>query len=116
MAEQWKIFLYKTPLGETPVNKFILSLNLKAQSKIYKTIELLRVYGIAVGLPHIKKLIGTELWELRIIGSDNIRILYITLTGKTFILLHGFKKKKQKTPTKDIKIAKYRLAEYKSRT
>ena len=116
MKEQWKILLYKTPQGETPINEFILSLEPKAQTKVYSVLELLKSFGISVGLPHIKKLTGTQLWEIRILGSDSIRILYITITSKTFLLLHGFKKKKNKTLTKEIKIAEERLAEFRSHT
>lgn len=116
MEEQWKILLYKTPQDEAPVNEFILSLELKAQSKIYNSIKLLKTFGVSVGSAHIKKLAETELWELRILGSDSIRILYIAITGKTFLLLHGFKKKKDKTPPKEIRIALDRLAEFRSRT
>jgi len=73
------------------------------------------VFGIRLGLPHVKKLTGTQLWELRILGSDSLRVLYIAMTGKTFVLLHGFKKKKDKTPPKEIKIAEGRLDELRSR-
>ncbi len=66
-------------------------------------------------VPHVKKLTGTELWELRILGSDSVRVLYVAMTGKTFVLLHGFKKKKDKTPPKEIKTAESRLVELKSR-
>lgn len=37
-------------------------------------------------------------------------------TGKTFLLLHGFQKKKQKTDEREIKTALDRLLDYKSRT
>jgi len=114
--DQWKVLLYKTLQGKTPVNEFILDLELKAQAKVYNSIKLLRTFGISAGSPHIKKLTGTQLWELRILGADSIRILYIAITGKTFLLLHGFKKKKDKTPPKEIRIAKDRLAEFRSRT
>lgn len=115
MEEHWKILLYKTPQGDSPVKVFIDSLELKAQSKVRNTINLLRDFGTKLGPPHIKKLAGTELWELRILGADSIRILYIAVTGKTFLLLLGFKKKKDKTPPKEIRIAEERLAEYRSR-
>lgn len=115
MEEQWKILLYSTPQGDKPVNEFIRSLELKAQTKVYSALELLKSYGVSVGSPHIKKLTGTELCELRILGSDSIRILYIAITGKTFLLLHGFKKKKDKTPPKEIRIAEDRLAEFRVR-
>jgi len=116
MEDQWKVLLYTTSQGDKPVNEFIRNLELKAQTKVYNALELLKSYGVSVGSPHIKKLTGTELWELRILGSDSIRILYIAITGKTFLLLHGFKKKKDKTPPKEIRIAEDRLAELRSRT
>lgn len=115
MEESWKVVLYKNPQGDAPVNRFILSLEIKAQSKVRDTIKLLQEFGIRLGLPHVKKLAGTKLWELRILGSDSIRILYIATSGKTFLLLHGFKKKKDKTPLKEIKMAEDRLAEFRSR-
>lgn len=115
MEEPWKIVLYKNPQEDTPVNDFILELDLKAQSKIRAAIKMLQEFGIHLGLPHIKKLTSTELWELRILGGDSIRILYIATSGKNFLLLHGFKKKKNKTPPKEIKIAEERLAEFRLR-
>lgn len=115
MGESWNILLYKTIEGKSPVEEFIRSLELKGQSKVRDVINLLLVYGMRLGLPHIKKLAGTEFWEIRILGSDSIRILYIATTGRTFLLLHGFKKKKDKTPNKEIRIAEERLADHKSR-
>lgn len=115
MVEQWSIIFYKTLQGDTPINDFILSLEIKAQSKIKDSIKLLQEFGIRLGPPHIKKLTGTELWELRILGSDSIRIFYIAVAGKNFLLLHGFKKKKNKTPPKEIRTAEDRLVEFRSR-
>lgn len=115
MEEKWNILLYRTSQGDSPVEEFIRSLELKGQSKVRDVINLLRIYGTKLGLPHIKKLTGTAFWEIRILGSDSIRILYIATTGKTFLLLHGFKKKKNKTPNKEIRIAEERLADHKSR-
>lgn len=78
-------------------------------------LDLLEEYGLEGAYPHAKKLVGTSLWKLRIVGADSIRILYITITGKIFLLLHGFKKKSQKTSPKEIRIAQTRLNEYQSR-
>ncbi len=115
MEKQWDVILYKTPTGDAPVREFILSLEVKAQTKVEDSIKLLREFGIRLGLPHVKKLTGTELWELRIVGSDSIRIFYIAIAGKNFLLLHGFKKKKDKTPPKEIRVAENRLAEFRTR-
>lgn len=111
MYEPWRILFYTTEKGEQPVGSFIKSLELKAQTKVYHSFELLKQYGTAVGAPHIKKLQGTKLWELRILGSDSIRFFYVAATGKTFVILHGFQKKKNKTPLKEIRTAQYRLSE-----
>jgi phage-related protein len=111
----WKIDYYESPAGNKPVESFINSLEEKAQNKIVRTLELLEEFGITIGFPHAKRLIGTPLWELRILGSDSLRILYIAKEQKCFLLLHAFKKKTQKTEKKEIKIAIQRLREYRSR-
>lgn len=116
MQEQWEIFLYSTPLGNTPVKDFIDGLDIKAQAKIRNTIALLREFGISLGLPHVKKVTGTSLWELRILGEHSIRIFYIAHIGRSFLLVHGFQKKQNRTPAKEIAIAEKRLKELKTRT
>jgi phage-related protein len=40
------------------------------------------------------------------------RILYFTHTGKKFVLLHGFTKKTNKTPQREIEIAEERMKDY----
>jgi len=115
MQERWDILLYTTPQGSSPVKEFIDGLGVKAQAKIRNTIALLREFGIALGPPHAKKVTGTSLWELRILGEDSVRIFYIAQTRKTFLLLHGFKKYQNKIPAREIKIATKRLSELKSR-
>ena len=115
MQTTWKIDYYESSTGNKPVEYFINTLEEKAQDKIVRTLELLEEFGITIGLPHVKKLIGTPLWELRILGSDNLRIFYIAKGQHSFLLLHAFKKKTQKTERKEIKVALERLREYKSR-
>ncbi|OGH39483.1 MAG: hypothetical protein A3B41_00840 [Candidatus Levybacteria bacterium RIFCSPLOWO2_01_FULL_37_26] len=115
MDDKWKIEYYKTTNKKSPVEEFIFSLDVKAQNKIVDMLTLLKEFGVTLSLPHVKKLTGTSLRELRILGGDNIRFFYIAQTGKTFLLLHGFSKKKQKTDKKEINTAIKRLAEYKSR-
>jgi phage-related protein len=116
MDENWKIEYYMTLSGHSPVEEFILKLSVKAQTKLSIIFGLLKEFGVNIGMPHSKKVIGTPLWELRILGEDSIRILYITQTDKVFLLLHAFQKKKQKTDKKEIKIALERLFDYKLRT
>jgi len=111
--EKWDIIYYESLSGDLPVYNFIESLNSKAKSKVSNTFDLLTEYGIKLGLPHVKKVTGTEIWELRILGGDSIRIFYIATTGRVFLMLHGFIKKSQKAPKKEIKVAIARLKEHK---
>lgn len=116
MDKQWSIIYYQSPQQQTaPVYKFIENLDSKAKSKVINTINLLEEYGTKLGLPHAKKLAGTNLWELRMLGQGNIRIIYVAIIGKNFLLLHGFNKKKQKTDKKEMLLASSRLKEYISR-
>lgn len=41
-------------------------------------------------------------------------MFYCTLVGKRIVMLHGFVKKSQKTPPKELKIARSRMSEVKS--
>src|SRR3989344_50589 len=112
MDSKWKLVYYETVQGASPVFNFIGSLELKTRLKVADTLDLLKEFGTRIGLPYAKKLTGSELWELRILGSDSIRIFYVAIVDKNFLLLHGFQKKKQKTDRKEIKTAERRLRDF----
>jgi len=80
-------------------------------------IDLLEEFGFSLGMPYIKKIAGTEeLWELRIKHSTNaFRIFYFHYVDGLFVLLHGIKKKTEKTPQKDIHISLSRIKKYHKR-
>lgn len=103
----WNIFLYETNRGEKLVEKFIQSLAPPTIAKIMHTIELLERFGSFLGMPHSKKL-TSGIYELRIRGREEIRILY-TFRRRDIYLLHIFKKQSQKTPPKEINVASGRL-------
>jgi phage-related protein len=108
----WKIIHYENVNGKKPVFDFIQDLDPKTKSKIIDLMDLLEEFGLTIGLPHSKKVIGTKFWELRILNPENVRIFYIAIVNKQFLLLHGFIKKKQKTDRREIKIAIERLNDY----
>ncbi len=115
MDEKWDIVYYETALGKSPVFEFIQSLDPKIKSKVIEIMDLLKQLGILIGPPHSKKVTGTPLWELRILGGDNVRIFYVAVVNRKFLLLHAFFKKKQKTDKREIKTAINRLVDYESR-
>ena len=108
----WNIVYYETSNGNIPVFEFIQKLDPKSKSRVIELLDTLSDYGINLGLPHSKKLTGTKIWELRILNPKNIRIFYVAVVDKKFLLLHGFIKKKQKTDRREIKIAEERLLDY----
>jgi len=112
MSIGWKIIYWESKRGFSPVYEFIEKLEEKQQTKIYNSLELLEEYGPQIGSSHSRKLKGFDVRELRILGSNNLRIFYVAITGRSFILLHGIKKKNQKTPLKEIKIAQKRFEKY----
>ena len=115
MAE-WTVKYYVTATGNSPVTDFIDSLDDTAQAKVINTVRLLKEYNVRLGGSHAKKLTGTDLWELRILGSDSIRVFYIAIEQQSFLLLHGFKKKTFMTPKKELKTATDRLKDFRSRS
>ena len=103
----WEILFFETARGEKIVKEFIKSLNPKTISKISGEIDLLVEYGSFLGMPHSKRL-SKDLYELRVRGQQETRIIY-GFKGKTVYLLHAFLKKTQKTPQKEIETAQQRL-------
>ncbi|MGL4503404.1 MAG: type II toxin-antitoxin system RelE/ParE family toxin [Planktothrix sp.] len=82
----------------------------KVQAKFARIFGLLQEKGIAVGMPHVRPITNSKLFEIRVEQQTNIyRIFYIAYTGQRFILLHGFQKKTQTTPRRELKFAEKRL-------
>ena len=111
----YEIIFYHDKNGFEPVSSYILELSKKKDktsrinyNKINEYIKILREYGTRAGEPYIKHLDG-EIWELRPLRN---RILFGAWIGNTFILLHSFVKKTQKTPQAEIEKAKHELNEF----
>lgn len=105
---------YYTENGKCPVFDFINVQNFKDQAKILREIDMLSQFGFSLGMPHIKKMEGTDnLWELRIKQStNNFRIFYFSFKNNKLVLLHGIRKTTPKTPKKDIELSLKRLNKY----
>jgi len=62
-------------------------------------------------MPHTKPM-GRGLFELRLKASEGIsRVFYCTVSGRRVVMLHQFIKKTQKTPAREIEIARRRMKE-----
>ncbi len=109
-----KIYFYRDKNGKEPVAEYIAELAQKKDkdsriklNKIRDYIKVLSEYGTQVGEPYIKHLDG-EIWELRPLRD---RILFVGWIQGSYVLLHQFVKKTQKTPAREIERARRELAD-----
>lgn len=106
----FKVEFFTKPDGSSPAEDFLDTIDRKMSVKLYKEINLLRDYGNEVREPYSKYL-RDGIYELRAQqGSDISRVLYFFYVGRKIILTHGFIKKTNKTPNREIELAKkYRI-------
>lgn len=96
------------------VQRFILDLPPGLSVRYIRLTELVLNFGSNTGMPHTRAM-SDGLFELRVKGREGIaRVFYCTQVGGRIMMLHGFVKKSQKTPKKELRIAKHRLAEVKN--
>lgn len=90
MASEYKVYYYTDARGASPVKEFIDSLQPKARVEVLRIFELIESYGIESVIPHTKKLKGSPIWEIRLLGKDSIRIFYVLYEEKNILILHCF--------------------------
>jgi phage-related protein len=82
--------------------KFLDNLNGSIQPKALNCLKLLKEHGPFLRQPHSKKIVGYKnLFELRTSGNSPVRLFYTHIQDK-FYILHGFIKKSDKTPIREI--------------
>ncbi|MBP9817457.1 type II toxin-antitoxin system RelE/ParE family toxin [Candidatus Shapirobacteria bacterium] len=105
----YQVVLFESTRGDKPVYEFISKFDDKTISKFTRLATLLSQFGLKLSMPYSKK-ISRDLYELRLKGKNEIRVLYC-FHKQDFYLLHAFQKKKMKTPQKEIEIAQNRLTQ-----
>ena len=110
----YKIILYKNPSGKEIIGDFIVSFSNNVIDKIRYDIRLLKEYGLSLlSTSKIKKISGfPNLYELRVKASVQIRLFFVCVHPDIFLIIHGFIKKTNKTPLKELKIAINRKKEF----
>jgi phage-related protein len=104
----WKITYYNENL-----QKEVLDFPETLLARYLRLTKLMEEYGPDIGMPHTKAL-GKGLFELRLKGKEGIaRVFYCTMIGKKIHMLHSFIKKTEKTPKKELDLAKKRMQEIK---
>jgi len=89
----------------------ILALPAGFLARFIRYAEKMERYGPDLGMPHTKAM-GDGLFELRLKATEGIsRVFYCTLVGQRVVMLHHFIKKTDKTPAKELKVARLRKKE-----
>jgi len=107
-----KVVYYLSKSGNNPVKDFIDQLSNSTKAKVLRKLLCLQQYGITSISAHVKKLSGSNLWEIRVLGKASVRVIYAHIQKDTVLLLHAFSKKSQKTSRNDLLIALLRLKEW----
>jgi len=93
------------------VEDAIIDMPPKIQARMLKLLDLVEEHGANLGAPHTTPM-SDGLFEIRAKAKEGIgRALFCYMKGKHVYILHAFVKKSQKTPKKDLDLAKARMKE-----
>ena len=114
----FEVKIYRDRSGRSEIAEWIEELNARAATskdsrvrlkKLVEYVEYLKAFGTQIGEPAVKHIHGTDLWELR---PTSDRVFFFYWRDNTFVLLHHFVKKTQKTPAREIEQAKRNLKDF----
>ncbi|WP_291810215.1 type II toxin-antitoxin system RelE/ParE family toxin [Limnobacter sp.] len=100
---------YRQASGDEPVRAWLKVLKPESDKKIVGADILAVQWGWPLGLPLVDHL-GGGLWEIRSKLENRIARVLFALEKGEMVLLHGFIKKTQKTPQRELEVAKDRLS------
>lgn len=103
---------FVTDTGKRPVRDWLMELTPQDRKSIGEDIATLE-FSWPIGKPKCSPIQGVKgLYEVRFsISSGRIARVFFVLIGNQMVLLHGFVKKTQKTPDKELKLAIARMKE-----
>ncbi|WP_252090839.1 type II toxin-antitoxin system RelE/ParE family toxin [Pseudomonas sp. MWU13-3659] len=105
---QVSVVFFRSERGNEPVREWLKALPRDQRQLIGAEIKTVQI-GWPLGMPLVRKM-ESGLWEIRVdLGDTGGRVMF-TITDGIMVLLHGFIKKSQKTPSVDRALAKQRRA------
>ena len=107
------VVFFRLDSGREPVRDWLKDLDREGRKAIGEDIKTLQI-GWPVGMPLAREL-SDDLWELRSRLRSGIARTFFTMYARKLVLLHGFVKKSQKTPAKELAIAERRLNKLRSK-
>jgi len=104
--QQWAITYYSEK-----VRKMIDKWPAGIRAYYARITERMMLYGPNLGMPFTRAM-GDGLFEIRAHGKEGIgRAFFCTIVGNRIVVLHGVIKKTEKTPKRDLEIARKRMFE-----
>jgi len=104
----WTVIFYSQRVEEE-----ILALPAGILARFLRYAERMEAYGPDLGMPHSRAM-GGGIFELRIKDAEGIaRVFYCTVVGRCVVFLHQFVKKTDKTPSRELNVARRRMKEVK---
>ncbi len=102
-----KVYFFQTDSKKEPVREWIKDLPKEDCKIIGADIKLVQ-FRWPLGLPLVRKM-EADLWEVRCkLPQGNLARVFFSIHKQQMILLHGFIKKSQKTPKKELELARTR--------
>ena len=109
-AKKLQARFYALSSGRKPVREWILELGKDDRVIVGKDIQKVE-FGWPIGMPSCRPL-GSGLYEVRSdFSHGRIGRVMFCIVKSEMVLLHGFVKKSQKAPAKDIELARSRQKE-----
>lgn len=117
----YEIHYYKTEKGEQPAADYLRELRKRNDKdsrinleKSLDYIDALSEHGLTLGKPYLRPIEGIKekIYELR---PSKTRIFFVAWVDDSFVLLHAFVKKTQKTPKREIEQAQRELKDLEER-
>lgn len=98
-----RIRYYRSARGDEPVRDYLARLPASERDDWDEALTLLAHFGTDAPVS-LRQLEG-KLWEIRL---GRHRVAYVLVTGPEMVLLHAFKKEGQRTPRRDLDLARQR--------
>ena len=106
-----EVVFFETSSGRSPVTKFIDEQPGRDQAVLLAVLNDIEQNGFQAKGATFRQLDG-KLWEIKIRApSGGYRLLYALIDRQRMMILHAFKNKTQRTPKKELALARKRLAE-----